>query len=188
MVVSFKFLRDKISVEVWRGEKVLVIEVELTPTKPLCFSTKEHPAPYFIFGGLVFTLLSTPYIEDAYDANQICWGYENTDELGLILTLRCGRRETREEEVVILSRILVDECNQGYDFKNLKLTHVNDTKVITLQQVYDLCAVFEKQEFISFRFLNGNSVVLSCQQVRERKEPILARHKIPNDFSPPTKL
>jgi len=80
------------------------VPVELSPAKPLVpphlFDTNPS---YFIYAGLVFTPLTTPYLTEYGE------DWYNTAPRKLFIQAAFGRKTVPDQEVVILSHVLSHE-------------------------------------------------------------------------------
>lgn len=61
---------EQIVTEIWRDEKVMSLTVPLFMSDYLCpIHFSGRPPSYFVLGGLVFTVMSEPYLE----VTDWCW-------------------------------------------------------------------------------------------------------------------
>jgi S1-C subfamily serine protease len=104
-----KFKGDLCKVTVWRDGKELELEIKLKPKiqelVPSLASNSVRNPPYIVYGGLVFTKLSFAYLveygEDWY----------NTAPRDLLYHAFHAEHLREGQEIVILSHVLVDDCN-----------------------------------------------------------------------------
>jgi S1-C subfamily serine protease len=182
VVVQSFFAGDKIQLSIWRDGREEAKEVVGMPENPLCPATRALPPQYVVFGGLVFVSLSYPYFADSYTAGEIEQGNETNNELRLFI--KCDAlRERPRQEVVLLSRVLSDDCNQGYDvLRHHELRSVNDVPVENLRHLVSLLDAPEPP-FFRFVFKGSRCIVMNAAKARERAPEILSRHKIAVPFS-----
>ena len=175
-IFSSKQLGEKVRVELLRDGAPLTVEmpVHKTTEKIDPYLYDRHP-DYFIIGGLVFTRLSYSYLRE--------WG-KNIPLGDLIPLLQKGSKETREspdDNVVVLTQVLGDEVNVGYQMLNsLVLVSINGKEVHSLREAVKMveeCA----DEYITFVFEEDYPVTLNIRKLREATPHILERYRVPAD-------
>ncbi len=70
----------------------------------------DNPS-YYILGGLVFTNLTDPYLEQ-------CYGSLMQAPVRLAMKTYYAVKDTPDQQVVLLSTILSCSANNGYEFKD----------------------------------------------------------------------
>jgi S1-C subfamily serine protease len=104
-----KFKDDLCKLTVWRKGKEMEVEVKVKPKiLELVPSHAANPItnpPYLVYGGLVFTRLSFAYIAEYGD------DWYNTAPRDLIHQAFHAKHQREGQEIVILSHVLVDDCN-----------------------------------------------------------------------------
>lgn len=69
MMYSFLMYSEQIEVELLREDSVMSVTVPLFVAKDLCpVHFAGRPPSYFVLGGLVFTVMSSPYLEVCFTA------------------------------------------------------------------------------------------------------------------------
>ena len=171
-LISAKQIGESVKVELLRDGKVMTIEmpVQKTPEKIEPYLYDHHPE-YFIIGGLVFTRLTSSFMltfGKAYPPFDVLQKYGEM-------------KASPDENVVLLTQVLGDEVNVGYqDYGVMVLSAING------QKVHSLCEVTEmvencKEEYITFEFENDVPVTLNINKLRAATPHILDRYRIPAD-------
>ncbi len=92
-------------------------------------------------------------------------------------------RTENKKEIVLLSRVLADEINQGYhNISNLVIEKVNDHNI---SEMKDLVKAFEENKGL-FHIIeddSGQKIILSKDKVNRLSETILTRYRISEDRS-----
>jgi S1-C subfamily serine protease len=138
-------------------------------------SAHDRFATWFIYGGLVFQVLSRDYL--------CCWEEWWDDGPKEFLHLYYSGEVTEErQEVVILSQILADEINVGYEeFHNESIMSINGE--LPRDMLDFVRRVEESEDAVEIRTSMGGRIVLDVQEVREAGPRILERYDIPGDRS-----
>ncbi len=179
VIVQGQFAGDLLTVVVWRERKEETLSIPLFAEAALAPPTRALAPQYLVWGGLVFLTLSLPYFADAYTCAEMNSGHESNSELSLYI--KCDApREFADQEVVLISRVLSDDCNQGFEqIRNLELKVFQGKHVRNLKQLAELLKEAEtKESFVRFDFKGETSIVLKTASVLERQEDLLKRHKI----------
>ncbi|CAI9108011.1 OLC1v1007519C1 [Oldenlandia corymbosa var. corymbosa] len=179
--IAFRYLiSQKFSGDV--AELGIVRAGEFTKVKAV-LNTRVHLVPYHIEGGqpsylivagLVFTPLSEPLIEE-----------ECEDHIGLKLLTkaRYSLARFRGEQIVILSQVLANEVNIGYeDMSNEQVLKLNGTHIKNihhLAHLVDSC----KDKYLVFEFEDNYLVVLEREAAISASASILKDYGIPSQRS-----
>ncbi|XP_021297490.1 protease Do-like 10, mitochondrial [Herrania umbratica] len=177
-LVSMKKPNETALVKVLRNGEEHAFTITLRPLQPLVPVHQFDKLPsYYIFAGLVFVPLTQPYLheygEDWYNASprRLC------ERALRELPKRAG------EQLVILSQVLMDDINAGYErLAELQVKKVNG---IEIQNLKHLCQLVENCSTGSLRFdLDDDRVVaLNFESARTATSRILERHRIPSRMS-----
>lgn len=176
VIYSSKQLGEKVRVELLRDGNALTVEmpVHKTTEKIDPYLYDRHP-DYFIIGGLVFTPLSFSYLHE--------WG-KNIPLGDLIPLLQKGSKETKDspdDNVVVLTQVLGDEVNVGYQTLNsLVLDSINGKEVHNLREAVKMVEECT-DEYITFAFEEDYPVTLNIRKLREATPKILERYRVPAD-------
>lgn len=165
-----------------RDGKEVEIAAEMTPVPTP--APRFIPAPeYFIIGGLVFTFLSGPLLEEIMSQSQ-----HGSSSLGLPESVvKMGFATAKQEEdsqVVLLLQILAHEVNYGYGSRNcLVVDAFNGEKILNIRNLVNL--VRETTDgFLKFSFRDTNrSIVLDAAKSRDAEDEILEMHGISSPCS-----
>ncbi|KAL3838492.1 hypothetical protein ACJIZ3_023083 [Penstemon smallii] len=173
-LVSMKKPNDTAQVKVLRDGKEHEFSVTLRPLQPLVPVHQFDKLPsYFIFAGLIFIPLTQPYLheygEDWYNASP----------------RRLCERALRElpkkanEQLVILSQVLMDDINTGYErLADLQVKKVNGIEVDNLKHLRRLVEDRSK-ESVRFDLDDERVIVLNYDSAKLATSRILKRHRIP---------
>ncbi|XP_074359185.1 protease Do-like 2, chloroplastic [Apium graveolens] len=129
---------------------------------------------YLIIAGLVFTPLSEPLIDE-----------ECEDSIGLKLVTKARYSLSRfeGEQIVVLSQVLANEVNIGYeDMSNEQVLKFNGTRIKNihhLTHLVDLC----KDKYFVFEFEDNYLVILEREASSVASPCILKDYGIPFERS-----
>lgn len=177
-VFSLKYYEEFVELEILRqGEKV-TIAVLLEPRSEKASTqqvgSSKRPS-YFISGGLVFQPLTMNYLTHMF--------YSSPPPLELLYSFRHGKANEDSTEIVVLTRVLPDCLNVGYQtLKDQIVTAVNGIAVKNMQ---DLVHIFETCEEPYYRISleSHREVVLHRDEVESRHDKILKNYLISHDRS-----
>jgi S1-C subfamily serine protease len=164
--VEFTFLRD--------GE-VRSRRVRLQVEKELVSPPRYDVQPgYFIFAGLLFMPETWDYLQT--------WGKDGppTD---LAYFLYFSEIEKDRSQVVLLTKVLAHEVNQGYqEMADVIVTRVNGRAIGSMA---DLPGAFAKAQgaFHVVELKNGGKIILDAVAVEKAHTDILEKYNIPGDRS-----
>jgi len=132
---------------------------------------------YYIFGGLVFCPLTTDLIKS--------WGENWQKEAPpyFLTLLSCNMKSDTLDEVVVLSRVLAGNINQGYQgIENLPVKKVNGHEIRSLRE---LIARIESsnEPFITMEAITGQRIVLGRERCLAEQPNILKIYQIARDRS-----
>jgi S1-C subfamily serine protease len=177
VVLGYRYIGDRIKLDIKRGGRTKTVEVELTRWLPLVARSRyDQPPQYFVYGGLVFQTLTRDYLT-TWDK----WWNKAPKEFLNYYYL--GMRSAQQHEVVILTQILADEINVGY-------AHLYNEAVATLNGRAPLDMIDFVQTLsnahgvVEITTTSGGVIVLDADEVRKATARILARYHIPRDRTP----
>ena len=176
-----KYVNDTVNIKVLRDGKVKEIKQILKNYDRLVPERKFDAFPeYFIFGGLVFVPLSTNYID--------ALGGFSKAPIDLAYLLQHGEITKERDQVVILSKVLADNFNIGYQNVVYKIVEkVNGKEVKNLKNFIDLIEN-TKDQFITITLSDHSTVVLDTEKGKEATPRILKRYRIDSDRSEGLKI
>ena len=171
-VISAKQIGETVRVELLRDGEVLTMDLPVQKSndrvEPYLYDRRPE---YFIIGGLVFTRLTYSYL--------LTFG-SNTPPMEMVEKLR-GVKDSPDDNVVVLTQVLGDEVNVGYqNFDSMVLVSINGKKVRNLREVVEMVENC-KDEYITFEFENDIPVTLNIGKLREATPRILERYNITAD-------
>ncbi|MFA5261685.1 MAG: trypsin-like peptidase domain-containing protein [Candidatus Omnitrophota bacterium] len=168
---SFKIVRDGVV-----QEKTVTFQsyVELIP-QPNSF---EKP-PYYIYGGMVFTVLSADLLQS--------WGQQWWEKAPLefmAYLMGEGRLNLdRKKELVVLLQVLPDDVNIGYhDFSNEVIKKVNGLEFGSFEEFVKLLAK-SKPPFTVIETQMQHHFILKNENLNLITKNIIERNNIPAPYS-----
>ncbi|KAL6505085.1 Protease Do-like 2, chloroplastic [Orobanche gracilis] len=137
---------------------------------------------YLTVAGLVFTPLSEPLIEEE------C---EDSIGLKLLMKARYSMPRFKGEQIVILSQVLANEVNIGYeDMSNEQVLKLNGTWIRNIHHLAHLVDLDEdysrvacKDKYLVFEFEDNFLVVLERESALAASKSILKGYGIPSERS-----
>jgi hypothetical protein len=136
----------------------------------------DHPAKYYIYGGIVFCPLSMNLLDPYNDSDEEWKKYINPD----VLAKRTRSKEKENEEVIILFRVLPDSINEGYgDYEREIVTKVNGKTFGNFEEfVIEIKAV--KTKYATFETFDNEQIVIDHEKALSTHEEILKKYLIPS--------
>jgi hypothetical protein len=182
--IQTKFIGDNIRLKILRDGQILPrpLECKIHPVKRLVPSHfNNQPPPYLIVAGMVFTVLSIPYLDSSG-----AWDHYQSDQLSYLLGLAYEPLQQESDQTVILSQVLAHRENLGYDkLTDLHLEKVNGEKVRSLAHLKTLIEneSGDQQVFLRFEFQPKNViVVLERSQVHQSTLEVCKEQNIQYPF------
>ncbi|CAM9441847.1 unnamed protein product [Laminaria digitata] len=162
---------------IWRDNKVTSLTVPLFMSDFLCpIHFSGQPPSYFVLGGLVFTVMSEPYLETELD--QGAGGLAH-----LLSVAEHGVRQGGDDNVVIMTQVLAHEVNVGYEgMSNMQLLEFNGERVKSLEHLVRL-ADANTDPFLRFDLFRNRVVVLDAAAVPTATAQICEDNSIPSPRS-----
>ncbi|CAK9138640.1 unnamed protein product [Ilex paraguariensis] len=178
-LVSKKYTGDHAAIKVLRNSITLKYDIKLvTQRKLIPAHNKGRPPSYYIIAGLVFTTVSVPYLRSEYGKD-----YEYEAPVKLLDKLLHEMPQSPEEQIVVVSQVLVADINIGYeDIVNTQVHAFNGQPVKNLK---GLASMVEScnDEFLKFDLEYQQIVVLQTKTAKEATVDILTTHCIPSAMS-----
>jgi S1-C subfamily serine protease len=170
------YVGDTLKLKVLRDGKKLSLKVELMPWSPLVPRSQYDLKPqYLISGGLVFQSLTRHYLETWEDwwekaPNQLLNEYYN------------GTKSKSRREVVVLTQVLADELNLGYDSLDNQIVKKIEGKLVS--DLAGMAKVMAKaKETMTIELTDGCTIVLDAQKAKSDSPLILERYQISKETS-----
>ncbi|XP_068660029.1 protease Do-like 2, chloroplastic [Aristolochia californica] len=174
-LISQKFAGDTAVLGIIRNGTYMEVQAVLQPRVHLVPYHIEGGQPsYLIVAGLVFTPLSEPLIEEE------C---EDSIGLKLLAKARYSLAKFKGEEIVILSQVLANELNIGYeDMSNQQVVKFNGARIRNIRHLaylVDSC----KDKYLVFEFEDNFLAVLARESATDASSCILKDYGIPSERS-----
>jgi len=170
-----KFVGEKSKIKLLRQGKQIEVDAEIGPRASLIPVHAYDTRPsFFVYAGLVFTKLVQPYLHE--------WGddWYNVAPRKLVHKAIYEEMQSKDQEAIILSYVLVDEINFGFtSLTNLQVLKVNDTTVKNLRHLVELVES-NKQPFIKFNLDDHMVIVIESEQAKVANARILSKHSVPS--------
>lgn len=179
-LINSKQSGEAMKVKYKREGKVEIKDVVLKDFVGLVpFPNHYEKPPYYIYGGMIFTVLSTDLLES--------WGKEWWEKapIGFLhYLLGSGRMNPeRKQEKVVLLYVLPDDVSIGYHgHSNDVIEKVNGQEFNSFQEFVSLLEK-NKERFIIFETDTALEIILDTQDIQTVTENILKRNHIPDQYS-----
>lgn len=175
-LTSHKFSGDTCELSLLRNGEEIKETVTLMHPEPLVPHHLSGRDPsYFILAGVVFTSVTEPYLLSEYGCD-----YHREAPVKLLDKLLHGHKETRDEEIVIVSQILASDATLGYeDGYNSQVISFNGTPVENLRHLCTMVLACNDR-FMTLELEYNELLVLDTQLARSMTKEVLDRHGIPS--------
>jgi S1-C subfamily serine protease len=174
-----RYYGDSIPIRVLRDGKSIDFSIYLDKNRKgenlvscCCY---DKPPTYFILGGLVFQPLNDNLIESLASV----YDYLGVDFLYYSLY---GKVKEGRSELVVITQILQDHVNMGYNIFCEIVSEVNGKKIHNMR---DLIETLENSTDPYYRIFteDDTEIILDLNEVRKRNQKILSIYSIPCDRS-----
>ncbi len=178
-LIMMKHFGDTIDVAVMREGSRLEMTSVLDPKRkerPLVRQEFDKPPTYYISAGLVFQPLVQNFLGHI-DLDQ------SLEFIDLFYDLFRGKVQEGRDEVVVLSRVLDDIVNVGYQHLEKKIVdRVNGKKI---RNIRDLIEVVENDDdaYVFIITRDGVEIVIGREILKLRNQKVLDRYFIDHDRS-----
>ena len=172
VVLGEYYVGDIIDVELLRDGTRRSVSVTLQPVVHLVPLKRYDYAPrFFIYGGLVFQGLSRDFL-----GTWSKWRFRAPPEL--VHYYFSGRRTEACQDIIILTQILADQINVGYQHLHSEaVVSVNGTQPRDLKQFVDLLQ--SSEGVTELRMSSGGVIAMDATEVQVATSRILKRYRIP---------
>ncbi|GLI61623.1 hypothetical protein VaNZ11_004041 [Volvox africanus] len=165
-------------VKVLREGQVLSYDLVVTPNDLLvpvhCY---DRLPSYFMYAGLVFVPLTQPYLHEYGE------DWMNTAPRRLYDKAMHGMMQKPHQQTVILSQVLVDDVNTGYQqFQSLQVLRVNGVEVLNLSHLKELVAG-ASEGFVRFELEDERIMVVDRSLAQDANRRIMERYRVPSSVS-----
>lgn len=172
-----KYIGDKCQLKIIRDGKKIEITYPLSQIERLVTTRDFDLLPsYYLVGGLLFVPLTTNYLNS--------WrNWWSNAPRRLTNYAAFGEITEKYNEVVVLSSILADETNEGY--QDIRFQRVIKYNGIEIRNLKDLLTRMEAQRdgFAEFELDDYIKLVIDLKKYREATGRIMKRYRIPVDRS-----
>lgn len=176
-VILSLFEGDPVAMQILRQGKVLDVEVKvMKPGMLAAIPANQYDVvpSYFIFAGMVFQVLTQPYLSQE-------WGKEWQQKAPVRFVEKAlyAAKDRADQEVVILSQILAADINVTYQqyVPNI-VTHVNNIPIHNLRHLVELVEA-NGLPFLRLDLESERVIVLNSQEASIQSAEILESHNIP---------
>ncbi|KAL7153434.1 hypothetical protein ABFS83_04G167900 [Erythranthe nasuta] len=178
-LVSQKYTGDSAEMKVLRNSKSLKLKILLgTHSRLVPAHNEGRPPSYYIVAGLVFTTVSVPYLRSEYGKD---YGFEAP--VKLLDKLLYEMPQSVDEQIVVVSQVLVAEINIGYEeIANTQVLAFNGQPVKNLKSLASMVESCN-DEYLKFDLEFQQILVLQTKAAKEATLDILATHCIPSAMS-----
>lgn len=185
-LVTNKFTGDLLKVELWRnGERrqesfrlSRMGEHRLVQTHDARHLVRRQPE-YVLYGGLVFQVLSEPFLRAVFGQNWLSEApVKLVEQYYRGMRTRAGRRE-----VVVIAQILATESTTGYEEEEgndvMIVRRLNGREVKSLRHLAQLIDEFgESTEFLRFQLEGDGVIIIDKTAAKEEEAASLATYCI----------
>ncbi|KAL1819502.1 hypothetical protein ACET3Z_014371 [Daucus carota] len=178
-LVSQKYAGDKALVKILRNSETLEFDIKLaTHTRLIPAHIKGKPPSYYIVAGFVFSAVSVPYLRSEYGKD-----YDFDAPVKLLDKYLHGMAQSVDEQVVVLSQVLVADINIGYEeIVNTQVLAFNGKPVKNLKGLAYMVENCD-EEYMKFNLEYQQIVVLQTEKAKAATTDILTTHCIPSAMS-----
>ncbi|KAL4579071.1 hypothetical protein LXL04_015206 [Taraxacum kok-saghyz] len=179
-LVSDKYIGDSAQIKVLReSDKILEFDIKFEAHRQLIPAhNKGRPPSYYIIGGVVFTILSVPYLRSEYGDD-----YGRETPVKLLEKLLHELPKSLDEQIVIVSQVLAADINIGYeDIVNIQVVAFNGEKVKNLKHLADMVESCT-DDYLKFESDSQQILVMETKAANAATIDILLTHCIPSAMS-----
>ena len=172
VVLSERAVGETLRVGYYRDGVFAEEEVTLRPLYHLANMSPAEPPRYLIYGGLVFQPLSRLYLETWNSNKAPAW---------LTTSYYLDPRLKERTDAVVISHVLSDEINVGYESHYLQLVEsFNGEAIENLNGLASALDALSEGE-VHLKTQHGMHLVFDAAEARARCPVILERYKIQRD-------
>ena len=177
VILTQHYIGDRIELTILRNRERLTLEVELSRLPRLVPRGQYDTIPtYFVYGGLVLQSLTRDFLT-TWDK----WWNKAPKEL--LHYYYSGVRSEERQEIVVLSQVLADEINVGYEhLYNEAIKTVNGR--VPLNMVDLVTTIENSPGVVELKTSSAGTIMLDSTEVASANQRILTRYHINADRSP----
>ncbi|KAL8143915.1 hypothetical protein V2J09_016947 [Rumex salicifolius] len=178
-LVSQKYTGDDAELKILRNSVMHKFLIKLNTNRKLVPAHDKCRAPsYYIVAGLVFTVVSVPYLRSEYGKE-----FEYEAPVKLLDKLLHSMPQSADEQLVVVSQVLVADINIGYEeIVNTQILEFNGKPVKNLKSLAHMVEACE-DEFMKFDLEYEQVAVLRTNSAKAATVDILATHCIASAMS-----
>lgn len=169
-LVQQKYIASTANLGILRAGVAMEVPITLGHIPEMCQTTKVTEPVYVCWAGLVFVPLSLLFME------------ANWDDCGTPSELYLASKSPRkyvDQQYVVLTRILADDVNYGYEDETEKIvTKHNGVEIKNLKHLYQLISE-TKTGLVRIELSDHSILVFDAEEANKKTENILKKHKIP---------
>jgi S1-C subfamily serine protease len=171
-----KYVGEQIKIKIYRNGKPKTITTTMTKISDanlVPYNKMDREPKYYVTGGFVFQPLTINYLL-----------LYNSPPTKFIYEARYGKIKKDRKEVIVISDILPDDLNKGYDdvISDFIVSKVNGKKIVKLKDVIDIIEN-TKDKFIVIEEKNGEKIIFNTKKLREKNKDILQKYNVVKDRS-----
>ena len=176
VMLGWSAVDDVLELVIARDGKEQTVKIRLQPVSQLVPRNQYDITPrYFIFGGLVFQPLSRDFLS-TWDT----WWEKAPKEF--LHFYYSGTRKEKRREVIVLSQILAEETNVGYEgFHSESVLELNG--VVPVDMTDFVKRLDEAKGLVEIRTSAQGLIVLDAEIARSANKKILSRYRIGSERS-----
>jgi S1-C subfamily serine protease len=133
---------------------------------------------YYVYGGLVFCPLTLNYL--------LSWGDDWSEDApyNLLTYFVDGELTRKGEEVIVISKVLASNLNNGYDdLVDSRIVEVNGKSISNLQDLIRIVEADIENPFVVFRTEGNQTIALDRKKSEAAHGDILSTYRISDDRS-----
>ena len=156
----------------------LLVMVAVKPLQRLVPAHQYDVLPsFYVYAGLVFSPLTQPHLHEFGD------DWFNTAPRKLCDRAMHAHAKEAGEQVVLLSQVLADEINAGYQgMHDLEVRAVNGEKIKNLKELRHLIER-ASGEFLRLDLADDRVLVVNRKEANKAHGRIMAKHRVPSVMS-----
>nr|CAX68967.1 periplasmic serine endoprotease of the DegP/Htr family [uncultured bacterium] len=176
-LVQSKQVGQNMELKVLRDKAIIKLSVKLAPgvalVRPPYYYEKP---PYYIYGGLVFTVLSSDLISEWQQFTEAPLSFQ-------YYYYGTGRLNAkRKKEIVVLLQVLPDEINVGYqEYGNVIIDQVNGKGFDSFKEFVNLVQGHTGQ-YTVFDGADKERIIIANKDIEKISQSIIERNNIPQQY------
>ncbi len=182
-LISRTFVGDVLDFKVLRDSKEVNLKVKLEGKNDLDNLVQDvqygKSPTYYIFSGLVLQPLSANYLQ-SFGVDK--WAVRAPPLLTYYY--RQGEVDDKRKEIVVLSKVLPDVVNLGYQYiRDSVVISVNNVEISDLKHFIQVVEKGIKKKYLEIKLFDSSTIIIDYNLAKQRNKNILKRYNIRNDRS-----